>query len=246
MPLIWGLTKGPQRSSAHLTFQIPSLCAETVERGEARLGLVPVAEIARQGLEAIPDLGIASHGAVRSILLVSRVPVRSIQTLAADLSSRTSVQLARIVLREMYGVEPKIVRRPPSLLAMLRECDSALVIGDAALRVDPYTLQGEVLDLGAEWYALTGLPMVFALWAGKPPLPIEEIAPVLRASYEFGKKNITDLVNREYESRGITRELANEYLTQYIHHELGDLEKQGLQAFLSLAGPLKKASVAAL
>ena len=90
VPLVWGMLHGPQRSQVQLSFSIPSVCAAELERGEIELGLVPVAEIARQGLEIIPGVGITCVGAVRSILLFSKVPWREVRTLAAALSSRTS------------------------------------------------------------------------------------------------------------------------------------------------------------
>jgi predicted solute-binding protein len=235
VPLVWGMLHGPQREQVELTFEIPATCAEIVERDEAQVGLAPVAEIARQGLEVAPGYGIACHGAVRSILLVSRVPIRSIRTLAADLSSRTSVQLARVVLRELYGTQPEFRARPPVLEDMLAECEAALLIGDPALCLDPASLPYETLDLGAEWQALTGLPMVFALWAGKAPLA-DGLGTVLEGSYRFGHAHIDDVVESQFHLRGVTRELANEYLTRYIHFEIGDLERKGLEVFLKLAG----------
>ena len=50
---------------------------------------------------------------------------------------------------------------------MLRIADAALMIGDPALRIDPAALPWHVYDLGAEWVEMTGLPMVFAVWAGR-------------------------------------------------------------------------------
>lgn len=227
---------GPQRTQVELSFEIPAVCAETVATGGAQLGLAPVAEIARRQLEVVHGYGIACHGAVRSILLISQKPVRQIKSLAADLSSRTSIELARVVLREVYGTAPDFVLRPPALDSMLEECDAALLIGDAALRIDPYSLKYEVLDLGAEWYTLTGLPMVFALWAGRNVANREHLRDVLRGSYEFGRANTGPIADSEWQARGITRGLACEYLTRYIHYEIGDSELRGLEAFLELAG----------
>jgi predicted solute-binding protein len=234
VPLVWGMQYGPQRERVALTFEIPAICAEVVERNEAQIGLAPVAEVARQALEVVPGHGIACHGAVRSILLVSRTPIRNIRTLATDLSSRTSVQLARIVLRERYGVQPEFRPRPPVLETMLAECEAALLIGDPALRIDPATLPYETLDLGAEWQALTGLPMVFALWAGKAPLD-DGLGAVLEGSYQFGHAHIDDIVEQQFPIRRVTRKLAYEYLTHYIHFEIGGMEMKGLEAFLKLA-----------
>jgi chorismate dehydratase len=245
VPLVWGMLHGPQQSRVRLRFEIPSICAETVESGEAGIGLVPVAEVARQGLEIIPGYGIACRGAVRSILLVSRVPIRKIRTLAADLGSRTSVQLARVILREIYGVQPEFMRREPNLESMLAECDAALVIGDPALRIDPTKLAYETLDLGAEWQALTGLPMVFALWAGNAPLQSEELSDIVAGSYEFGRQNIYEVARQEHAARGVTESVAQEYLTSYIRYEIGDREMRGLETFVELAG-LQRINVASV
>jgi predicted solute-binding protein len=236
VPLVWGMMHGSERSHVRMRFEIPSECARTIERGQATVGLVPVAEISRQKLDVVPGYGIACHGAVRSILLVSRKPIRQIQTLAADASSRTSVQLARVVLRETYGAAPEFLSRPPHLETMLQECDAALLIGDSALVLDPYKLPFEVLDLGAEWYALTGLPMVFALWAGHVKRHAEELGDILERSWKFGAEHVNDIVELEHERRHVSRELAHEYLTRYIHYPIGEIEWRGLEVFLELAG----------
>ena len=235
VPLVWGMIEGPQQSKVELSFSLPSVCSQQVEDRAIDAGLVPVAEIARQGLEIVPGVGIACLGAVRSILLISRVPVREIRTLAADAGSRTSVQLARVILRERYGSEPAIYRETPELETMLDSADAALVIGDPALRIDPQTLNYECLDLGAEWHALTGLPMVFAAWAGKPGLPVKAMSELTRTSYEFGKARLDEIVDAEYQRRGIKRSLAARYLREYIRFEIGAPEQKGLDAFLELA-----------
>jgi chorismate dehydratase len=235
VPLVWGMLKGPQQDKVELSFSIPSICAQQVEDGTIQAGLVPVAEIARQRLEIVPGVGIACVGAVRSILLVSQVPFREIRTLAADESSRTSVQLARVILRERYGVEAAIYRESPDLQTMLASADAALLIGDPALRIDPDTLGYECLDLGTEWHALTGLPMVFAAWAGRPGLPVKALDEIMQGSYDFGKAHLDEIIHAEYARRGITRTLAARYLGEHIRFEIGKLEQKGLEAFWELA-----------
>ena len=235
LPLVWGMLHGPERARVDLSFSIPSKCAEEVERGDIEIGLVPVAEIARQGLEIVPGVGISCRGAVRSILLVSRVPWRRVRTLAADSGSRTSVELAQVILRERFGVEVKTIPLEPDLDRMLAACDAALLIGDAALHISPQELPYEWLDLGEEWFTLTGLPMVFAAWAGKPGLPSNALEEITRASYQFGKARIEEIVDSEHAARQISKELADRYLRQYIRFELGAEEAKGLEAFLELA-----------
>jgi predicted solute-binding protein len=225
---------GDQSESVDLSFSIPSVCAQRVEEGLIDVGLVPVVEIARQNLEIVPGVGITCFGAVRSILLFSRVPWPSVRTLAADVSSRTSVELARVILRERYGAEPDVASHQPVLADMLRDSDAALIIGDPALRLHPQELPYESLDLGAEWLALTGLPMVFAAWAGKPGIPLSALERITAASYRFGKARIAEIVEQEHSARGLTRELAEQYLRQHIRFELGADELKGLEAFLDL------------
>ena len=226
---------GPQSAEVDLSLSPPSVCAEEVENGTTQIGLVPVAEIARQGLEIVPALGISCLGAVRSILLLSRVPWREIRTLAADASSRTSVELSRVVLRERFGVEPQITALSPDLETMLEQADAALIIGDPALRIEPAKTPYEWLDLGAEWYNLTQLPMVFAAWAGKPRLPMEELRDITRGSFEFGKARLDEIIAAEFAQRGISLELANKYLRHYIRYEIGPREQRGLETFFELA-----------
>src|ERR1051326_3866772 len=142
---------GALREIFDLRFALPSECADQLARGEADIGIVPVIEMARQGLDYFPGTGIACHGPVRSILLISKVPFREIRTLATDSGSRTSVMLTRIILAERFGVQPRLISRPADLAPMLGEADAALLIGDPALRVDPNSLPFQVLDLGLEW-----------------------------------------------------------------------------------------------
>ncbi len=242
VPLVWGMERGPQAGIYDLSYSVPSVCAARLESGDADIGIVPCAELDRLGLDFLPDVGIACRGAVRSILLISRVPLREIRTLAADVSSRSSVMLARIILAERYGVTPAMVTMPPLLDEMLGAADAALIIGDPALRIQPESLPWEVLDLGAEWMALTGLPMVFAVWAGKRRFVTEEAREVFLASCRFGLQRIEDIARDPVASHGFAPAVVREYLTRYIRFELGPEELRGLSAYrryvAELAGTL--------
>lgn len=226
---------GPQRALVDLSFSIPSICARELELGHIEVGLVPVAEISRQGLEIVPGVGITCFGPVRSILLISKVPIRDIKTLAADSSSRTSVQLGRVILRERYGATPLITLSEPVLEEMMNSADAALLIGDPALRIDPASLSYEWLDLGEEWRLLTGLPMVFAAWGGKPGLPFPALEKITRGSYAYGAERIEEIITEEHHKRGVSRDLASSYLKRNIRYVLGPQEEKGLEAFLALA-----------
>lgn len=234
-PLVWGLLHGPRKGEMDVEFCTPAECANRLESARADIGIVPVVELARLGLGIIPGCCIASRGPVRSILLISKVAPRGIRTLAADTSSRTSVALARIVLAERHGAEPQLLPMAPDLPAMLEAADAALLIGDPALRLNVGSLPYQVLDLGAEWTAWTGKPMVFAVWAGRPELPLGELERTFRASAAFGRERIEEIVRIEGPARGIPDALAREYLTRRIVFELGENELEGMSLFLDYA-----------
>jgi chorismate dehydratase len=113
------------------------------------------------------------------------------------------------------------------------------------LRIRPDEQPFEWLDLGAEWLAHTGLPMVFAAWAGRPGIPVEPLQNVTNGSYEFGKARVDQIVDQEYRGRQISKQLADRYLREHIQFELGPKEYQGLQAFYELANLSQHATLAA-
>ncbi len=218
-----------------LEFELPAVCADRIASGEADIGIIPSFELTRQALEVIPGAGIACHGPVRSILLISKPPVAEVRTVALDSSSRTSVQLAKIILEQRYGVAPEAVSHAPDLDAMLQVADAALVIGDPALHIDPSRLPYEVHDLGAEWVEMTGLPMVFAVWAGRSEVITPDVVEAFQQSCRFGRTHIDEIVAAESVARGFPPELVRQYLTRHIVHELAARDYEGMQRFLGYA-----------
>jgi chorismate dehydratase len=231
VPLVWGMLHGSQSAVFDLSFAVPSECADRVARGDADLGILPVAEIQRLGLPYLPDVGIACTGTVRSILLVTKVPPAEIRTLAGDVSSRTSVMLARVLLARRYGNYPEIRTIAPDLQTMLTECDAALIIGDPALRTEPNSLPYQVLDLGAVWMEMTGLPFVFALWSGAGQFMGNEFRRAFADSCRFGLDRIDDLIASEARERGFPEDVVRTYLTKHIEFRLTPDHLRGLDLF---------------
>ena len=236
-PLVWGMLHGPQRGLFDLDFQIPAGCADQLASGAADIGIIPSFELTRQSLEVIPGAGIACHGPVRSILLVSARPAGEIHRLATDSSSRTSVQLARVLLERRFAAEPELIPHSPDLDAMLRIADAALIIGDPALRIEPSRLPYYVYDLGKEWVEMTGLPFVFAVWAGRKSVITPGVVDAFQQSCRFGRERIEEIVAAESGRREIPRDLVREYLTHRIVHELGPRDYEGMDRFLDYARP---------
>ena len=243
-PLVWGMLHGPQKGLFDLDFRVPSGCADQMAGAAADIGIVPCFELTRQDLDIVPGAGIACHGPVRSILLVSKRPASEIRTLAVDTSSRTSVQLARVILERRYGADYTAIPHAPDLHAMLRVADAALIIGDPALRLDPERLPYEVHDLGGEWVEMTGLPMVFAVWAARKDAVTPEVIEAFHASCRYGIEHMDEIVAVESARLDLTPELVRDYLTHHIVHELGPREYEGMGLFLEYARLKDRASQA--
>ena len=238
VPLVWGMLHGEQQGLFDLQFRVPAGCADMVASGAADMGIIPSFELLGRDFGIVPGVGIACRGAVRSILLVSRMPAHQIRTLAADSSSRTSVALARIVLARRYAAEPAVVRRPPDLASMLAEADSALIIGDPALHIAPDRSPFHVYDLGREWTEMTALPMVFAVWAGPREFVTPQVAAAFQDSCAFGLRNLERIAAEEALARGFPVDLVRRYLGSHIVFELGAPERQGMELFLRYARDL--------
>lgn len=241
VPLIWGLENGPRRRPFELDYCLPSEGAERVRSGASDIGILPVIEMARQGLAYFPGTGIACDGAVRTILLISKVPAEQIRTLAVDRGSRTSVMLSRIILARKYGIYPELTVAEPVLEEMLASNDAALIIGDPALRLDPATLPFLTLDLGVEWKELTGLPMVFAVWCGHERFVTPANSQHFLDSLAYGERHIATIVAGEAAQRRLPPDLVHSYLTRNIIFRLGENEYKGMRTYLEYAAALEPA-----
>ncbi len=243
-PLVWGMRRGAQQDLFDLSFAVPSVCAERLHSGNADVGLVPVIELARQpDLVVVPGAAVACRGTVRSIVVVSKKPLGEIESFAADTGSRTSVVLVQIVTAHMHGIRPQVRPYPPRLDEMLEIADAALIIGDPALRINPAmaTWRGRpvhVYDLGAEWWEMTGLPMVFAVWGMKNLANSDGLAAALAESAAYGMGRIEEIVRAESPRLGLEPEAVREYLTRYVRYELGDREREAMCLYLRLASEL--------
>jgi chorismate dehydratase len=234
-PLLAGLEAGlPAPFSYRLTTAEPAECAEEFDAGRAVAGLVPVAALPFLPIaRALPGLGIVARGAAKSVLLISRVPLEEIRTLAAHAASRTSVALAQLLLAERWGVRPRVVAGWPPLETMLAQAEAAVVIGDPALHLQGRSGHLEV-DLAAAWVEWTGLPFVFAVWGIGAGAPVG-IDGLLDESLAYACEHWAELVPRWADSHGVPREETRRYLEETLTYRLDDADRQGLQEFFRRA-----------
>jgi chorismate dehydratase len=225
-----------------ISYTVPSQCAAELAAGSADVGIIPAAAYANiPDLVVIPGVAIASKAAVRSILLVSKVPLGKIRTIALDNSSLTSVALIQILFAKWWGGSAHFAAADPDLPAMLVQHDAALVIGDTALQVD--RSRYIAYDLAEEWIKFTGKPFVFAFWAVRQAalngFPNQQsIASIFQCSRDNGLKaeNLNEIAQDWAPRVNLTASDVKSYLTKNIHYDLDRECLEGLGLFFQYAG----------
>jgi cyclic dehypoxanthinyl futalosine synthase len=226
------LTAGLESSDRiELVLAEPSRCAAMLEDGEVDLALVSVAALTKGEYEIVPGIAIGADGPVQTVVLAGEQSPAIWDEVFLDTASRTSHVLAKIVLDAM-GVHPTFTpMHADEGLARAKGTKGALVIGDRGFGVRA----NHVLDLGREWTHLTGLPMIFALWAARPGCVSPEDVQELTRAAQHGLGIRTELAQRFAAKKGGDPERYRRYLTQRIRYGLGPHELDGLEAFLARA-----------
>ncbi|MGA2334785.1 MAG: menaquinone biosynthesis protein [Terriglobales bacterium] len=247
-PLMWDFEHAEAGADFDISYTIPSACAEALRAGTADIGIIPAAAYTTvPDLVIIPDVAIAARHAVRSILLVSKMPIDAqwtqVRSVALDTSSMTSVALAKILFAKWLGGARDYKPMAPDLDAMLDKktpgaCDAALLIGDPALQVD--RTRYFTLDLAEEWRARTGKSFVFAFWAIRKQALAgrngRAIVEVFQKSRDQGLSPTNlEAIAQEWAPRlGLTVEVIRVYLTHHIHYYLDPPCLEGLELYYRL------------
>jgi chorismate dehydratase len=231
-PLVYGLDA---EAGVRIERGVPSRVARWLHDGQVDLGMIPSIEYAFGRYAIVPGVGIGSRGPVRSVSLYLARPLEDVRRVALDTSSRTSVALLKVLLRGRLGRDPHYVPMAPQLFDMLSVADAALLIGDPAL-----DLNGGVprLDLGEEWTRLTGLPFVYAFWAGPPGVVTREGVRRLQAALVAGRGAFDEIASDHGD--GVPSRVATcaSYLRQNVVYDLGEEELRGLREFYARAHAL--------
>ena len=241
-PLVYGLEQQPRFD---LRFDIPSECARLLHARTIDVGLIPSIEYLRGPVpyRVVPGPAVTSRGPVASVAIYTRVAPKDIRSIAMDTSSRTSVALSTVLLERAFGVTAEAVPMAPDLDAMLARADAALIIGDIALLLDHTKVRlkpdttGAVakIDLGELWTQTTGLPFVYAVWAGWPKALGPEDVGRLRHARDQGVANADQVARAYYPDDPGRQAVAKRYLRDNIRYVLGDEELDGLRTFYRYA-----------
>jgi chorismate dehydratase len=234
VPLIWGMLRGEQQGKYDLEFTTPTLCADAVRQRQAEIGIIPSIEYQRMDhAQILAGISIASKGSVKSVLLLSKVPIEKVQSVAVDNSSRTSAALLRILMRKFYSRFITVTPASPKPEEMLKRADAALVIGDPALVYDGHV--PEIYDLAAEWKKFTGTPFVFALWVGHEDSRLSKFRKDFEESRDYGLAHVDEIAAEYAPKMNMKIPGVKVYLTENIDYSLDEENRKGLRLFYKLA-----------
>lgn len=254
-PLVEGLDK---LEGVTLIPTVPSRIADAVASGEADVGLVSIVDavMSQTPLALLPVGLIGCDGPTHTVRLFSAVPISKITTLHVDTDSHTSVVLARVLLRQIHGLTPRIVSFdarervehrsdaavPVSGARTLEEAwpESVLLIGDKVVTDHPpegrYPHQ---LDLGEAWKELTGLPFVYAIWMcrraelGNPRVAV--VAQMLDRQRRHNATRLEWIVGRRAGEARWPIDVASRYVRELLHYGVGERDREGIERFLGIA-----------
>ena len=234
-PLVFGMAQGIGAERIALSYDVPSVLACRLAAGELDVALLPVIELAWiPDLVVVPGLAIGSFGPCKSVLLVSKVPIERIRSVALDPESRTSNALARVLSAEHWGIAPRFEPGPRELAAALAEHDAVVRIGDKAL-FEPLPADTVAYDLGGAWTAHTSLPFVFAVWAARMDVVDRELYHVLHDSKRAAADALADIATDYTWDGRQYPEIALPYLRDTMRYRFGGPELEALDAFLAAA-----------
>jgi chorismate dehydratase len=232
-PLIVSLAQ--RAPHAEIVIDYPSRLAEALAAGRLDVAMIPSIEYARgSGYRIISDACIACDGPVRSVKLYGRVPAERVRTLALDEGSRTSAALARILLKERFGLSPEVFPLPIGAVIEEVEADAMVLIGDRGML--PTSGQFEfVWDLGEQWSLWTGLPFVFAMWIARPGVNLPGVEDALSAARDDGLSRLEEIARSEAPGLGLAEADCLSYLRDHLKFHFGPRERQAVEMFYALA-----------
>lgn len=226
-PFLYGLLKSGLQEKLDLQLAIPSKCAENLKTNQATLGLIPVAAIPEiPNAQIISDYCIGTVGAVKTVCIYSQVPIHELSHLYLDYHSRTSVELTKILLREYWQIEPRLLSAKEGYINNIQGKTGGLIIGDRTIGLEE---QFEyVYDLGEIWEAHTELPFVFAAWVSTQPLS-ESFLDEFNNALKLGLDAIPDLkflLQAPHPDFDL-----DTYFTHHISYELDAAKRKALRLF---------------
>ena len=215
-PFVYGLNNSNIINKIHLSLDIPSDCASKLINNQADIGLVPVAALLDiPNYQIVSDYCIGATGAVDSVFIFSDIPIQEITSIRLDSHSRTSNNLALVLLKNYWKLQPEIVENGENAFVL---------IGDRTFgKKNQYKY---AYDLAQEWQNFTSLPFAFAVWAANKPVN-EDFVREFNIALKLGLDNRLEII-KDQPLNGFD---LRDYLQNKLDFNLDDKKRQAIEMF---------------
>jgi predicted solute-binding protein len=226
-PLWWSLRRQPPPGWT-IEDALPSAATRALGAGECGLALVSAAALpALPGVRVLRDWGVAAEGPVDSVIMVHKQPLGQIRTMGLDAASRSAQLLVRLLCTRRWNIAPQFVPVEDPALALL-ELDAVLAIGDKTFSLGKGLPR---LDLAQEWFAWTGLPFIFAVWAARAEAAGPGVAAALDGAGRAGTEAFGEIAGQFAKSLRLPAARLENYLRHRVHHRLADRDWAGFERY---------------
>ena len=227
LPFLYGIKNHSALKNYVFEQDVPSVCAKKLIKNEVDIALIPIAAIPLVKTPFfISDYCLGASGKVRTVLLLSDVPLHKINTVLLDYQSRTSVNLIKILANKHWNISPKWINAERGFENEIKDKVAGVVIGDRAFSLKQKYKY--VFDLSDEWFKMTSLPFVFATWVANKPINKEFVVNFNNA-LQFGLENLKKVVDEFHLNFPDSPINLQEYLTKYIDFELDEQKKASMK-----------------
>ena len=229
-PFVYGLKESGLFKNFQLDLDVPSICAEKLKNGTADLALVPVGALKEiKDFHYITDYCIGAVGEVKTVLLLSKVPLERISHVYLDFDSRTSVELVKVLARNYWHINPQWQNLKSGQSGIAQDYESLVAIGDKTFELRPH--YPFVYDLAEAWISFTGLPFVFAVWVSRKKLP-DDVRLSFTKALAYGVSHKRECIDYFRDKLPSFNDCLS-YLENNISYEFDQKKREGLEAFLS-------------
>jgi chorismate dehydratase len=226
-PFIYGIQHTDFIDKIDLSLDNPTDCAQKLIDDVVDIGLIPVAAtLSLPYWEIVASYCIGAVGAVNSVFVFSNCDIKDVKKLQMDPQSRSSNNLARVLLKNYWKLSPELIIGADDYAESTDPGTAFVQIGDRTFgKTGNYKY---VYDLAEEWQKFTGLPFCFAAWIANKPIP-QEFVDEFNKALKFGLDHRAELFK---ELPKIANFDVEDYLMHKIDFELTDDKKKALYLFL--------------
>lgn len=226
-PFIYGIQHTNQLDDIDLSIDIPADCAQKLIDDQVDIGLIPVAATLNlPEWYIVSDYCIGAVGAVNSVFIFSNCDIHDVKRIQLDPQSRTSNNLARVLMKNFWKVQPELIFDAPDYAESNDHHTAFVQIGDRTFgKKSKYSF---TYDLSEEWQKFTGLPFLFAAWIANKPIP-DEFITRFNTAMKYGLDHRFELLKELPAREDFDLE---DYLMHKLDFNLNEDKTKALHLFL--------------